>query len=77
MPAGPGKYGANAAALLAQFGGTMCVVIMNGPEGWGFDVTTADPLLLVSLPSLLRDLADSVEGELRAGGLHGTSNASN
>jgi hypothetical protein len=77
MAFGPGKYGANAAELLARFGGTMCVVLMNGAGGWGFDVATADPTLLQQLPTLLRDTATAIEADLQRGGPFGTPNASN
>lgn len=63
MPTGPGKYGKNAEALLKQFGGDWCVILMNGRDGPAFDVATTNPLTLVALPMLLRHLADSIEQE--------------
>lgn len=64
MPLGPGKYGRNAEALLKQFGGTLAVVILYGTKGAGFDVAVTDPQELRALPTILRDLADSIERDL-------------
>ena len=66
MPLGPGKYGANAAALLKQHGGRMCVVIMDGTRGWGFDVATTNPELLRTLPAILHGLADDIAKQIPA-----------
>jgi hypothetical protein len=71
MPIGPGKYGANAEALIQQFGTKMCLVIMVGdtPQSASFDCATADPSLLLSLPEILRNTADELEKNFRQGRL--------
>lgn len=62
MPFGPGRYGANAEALLQKFGGELCVVILlGGPKGAAFDVATSSPALLRTLPTVLRTLADDID----------------
>ena len=67
MPLGPGKYGANAEKLLAEHGGRLCLILLLARQGPSFDVATTDPLLLFDIPTLLRDLADKIDSELRAG----------
>lgn len=65
MPFGPGKYGANAEELLRKIGGQMCaVMIVDGPQGPGFDVATTNPVHLARLPTLLRLMADDIEKSL-------------
>jgi hypothetical protein len=65
MPFGPGKYGANAAALLAQTDGELCVIIITGGrDGNSFDVGTTNPALVATIPTLLRDTADNIERTL-------------
>ena len=66
MAIGPGKYGARAAQIMLEVDGTMCVVILYGPKGPGFDVCTSDPALLSLLPFTLREIADSIEKDLTA-----------
>jgi hypothetical protein len=66
MAMGPGKYGANAEKLLAEFGGKLCLIIMiGGPNGPSFDVATLHPQLTLELPRLLRAVADSIEEDLK------------
>lgn len=68
MPFGPGRYGANAAALLKQLGGELCVVIlMGGPQGHAFDVATTDPALARQLPTILREVADKLDADYTGG----------
>lgn len=65
MPVGPGKYGANAAALLAQTDGELCVIIITGGrDGTSFDVGTTNPALIATLPTLLRETAERIEREI-------------
>lgn len=66
MPIGPGKYGANAEKLLQEFGGDLCMVILVGPKGPGFDVATTNQSLLQTIPAILRLVADSMETTLKA-----------
>jgi hypothetical protein len=67
MAFGPGKYGANAEKLIREHGGSLCVILLVGNRGPGFDVATTDPLLLTMLPDLLRVTADEIEAELANG----------
>jgi hypothetical protein len=67
MAFGPGKYGANAAKLIREHGGSLCVILLVGNRGPGFDVATTDPLLLAKLPELLRATADNIEADLASG----------
>jgi hypothetical protein len=64
MPVGPGKYGARAEAILREVGGTLCVVMVIGNKGPGFDVACSDPALLLALPSILRGAADELEATM-------------
>ena len=65
MPIGPGKYGANAEKLLAEYGGTLAVIVLLGArDGPSFDVATTDPTLLFELPAILRRLADGIQDDL-------------
>lgn len=65
MAFGPGKYGANAEKLIREFGGSLCVIILVGNHGPGFDVATTNPRLLADLPALLRETADKIEKALQ------------
>jgi hypothetical protein len=61
MALGPGKYGANAEQILKTTDGDLClVVVVGGRDGNSFDCACADPTLLLQLPDMLRDLADSI-----------------
>lgn len=67
MALGPGRYGANAEAILKTTDAEMCVVmVIGGREGGAFDVACEERALakMVTLPALLRELADNVEREL-------------
>jgi hypothetical protein len=61
---GPGKYGKNAEALLKVVGGDLCIVILSGPDGLGFDVATSNLALLATIPGILRIVADSLDRDL-------------
>jgi hypothetical protein len=66
MPLGPGKYGANAEQLLKTINAEMCLVILvGGPDGGAFDVATVNPLLIPTIPEVLRRTADNIEATLR------------
>jgi hypothetical protein len=64
MPVGPGKYGARAEAILRDVGGSLCIVLVVGNKGPGFDVASTNPLLLMKVPELLREVADEIERTL-------------
>lgn len=64
MPVGPGKYGARAEAILREVGGALCVVMVIGNKGPGFDVASTNPRLLADLPELLREVAGEIERTL-------------
>lgn len=64
MAIGPGKYGARAEAILRDVGGDLCIVILNGREGPGFDLATSNPVLLVAIPGILRLVADQIAADL-------------
>lgn len=69
MPLGPGKYGARAAALLADDDAAALIIIsIGGPAGPAFDVATRtrDDRLLAHLPKILRNVADALDDELRS-----------
>jgi hypothetical protein len=66
MAFGPGRYGANAEKLLKEYGGELCVVILvGGDQGPAFDVATTNPVLLATLPGIMRLAADGIEQDLR------------
>ena len=67
MPLGEGKYGKRAEALLREVGGDLCIVICTGRDGPAFDVATTNPVLLATIPGLLRIVADSIERDLDHG----------
>ena len=64
MPLGPGKYGARAEKILREVEGDLCVVIVLGPDGPGFDVCTSNPFVLRELPAILRDVADQIQSTI-------------
>lgn len=70
MPVGPGRFGAQAAAILEKTGGDLCVVLIVADAQAAddkqavFDVATTDPVHVAALPRLLRMLADSIEQDV-------------
>lgn len=62
---GPGKYDALCTKVReeAKADGAI-LIVFSGEHGSGFSVQ-ADPLTTVNLPALLRDMADTVEQDLR------------
>ena len=65
MTAGPGRY--NALATLVRKRAKARAVILaifQGERGDGFEVQS-DPLLLASLPTILRSMADQIERDQR------------
>jgi len=68
MAIGPGKYGAQAEAILKKVGGDLCIVVVaskTDPGRSSFDVATSDPTMIMGLPTLLRALADSIEQDTK------------
>ncbi|HEY1448413.1 MAG TPA: hypothetical protein VGF33_07730 [Caulobacteraceae bacterium] len=61
MPRGPGKYDHLAtAARVAAGARAVIVMVIDGDLGSGFSVQADEPLAL-TLPAILRDLADQIE----------------
>jgi hypothetical protein len=66
MPIGPGKYDAHATRIRQQTGAPGVIVIVfdpSHPERCGFAVQATKAITL-GLPSLLRDLADSIDKDV-------------
>lgn len=62
MPNGPGKYDdVCTLARIATSAEAIVLIVANGNEGQGFSVQMADPRYLLTLPSVLRDVADEIE----------------
>lgn len=64
MAQGPGKYAEEAAKLLMQHKGELCLIMMVGGTSTGFDVATINPALLNVMPQMLRQMADDIDREL-------------
>ncbi|HEY7234538.1 MAG TPA: hypothetical protein VH539_10340 [Gemmatimonadaceae bacterium] len=74
MPIGPGKYddlathARKAAGISDEFvNGGIALIVIGGNRGTGFSVQ-ADPLTTLTLPAILRAMADEMESTFRAGG---------
>ena len=67
MASGPGKYD-DLCTFVRVTAGARCAIVMvfHGNEGSGFSVQ-ADPETLAVLPSMLRDMANEMEGDIRRG----------
>ena len=62
MSAGPGKYDDLATYVREQANArAVVVIVIDGDKGGGFSVQTAAGLVL-NLPTLLRHVADDIEG---------------
>jgi hypothetical protein len=66
---GPGKYDAHATMVRLETGAEgVIVLVLGGKAGSGFSVQgTLD--VQFRLPTLLRSMADQIEGDLRSGKL--------
>ena len=64
MSVGPGRYN-EVCTLVRKRTRARAVVllILDGDRGQGFEVQTADPLLLKGLPALLRNMAEAIEAD--------------
>jgi hypothetical protein len=74
MPRGPGKYDAECARARVATDATMCLlVVLGGRRGDGFSAqimapdTDRPPDALRAVPGLLRQIADEIEAEQKAG----------
>lgn len=60
---GPGKYDKECVAALASAEAQTCVlIVLGGKHGSGFSVNSTRPDIHQQLPSLLREIADQMEG---------------
>jgi hypothetical protein len=76
MFSGPGKYGANAEAILRKTDAEMCLVIIEGgSDGGAFDVACDQRGVakLTVIPTILRQIADNLERWQQQEGLMGRS----
>ena len=62
MAVGQGKYD-DAATRVREMtqAETVVVIAMHGTRGSGFSVQTSNPLAMLALPALLREMADVIE----------------
>jgi hypothetical protein len=62
---GGGVYDAECgAAMLATEALCVCLMVIEGNRGNGFSVATHNPEIAASLPKILREMADQIEGVL-------------
>lgn len=60
----PGKYDAEAEALLQKLGAEgLILIVVGGQKGSGMSVKS-NPVLLAALPGLMRTVADMIELEV-------------
>lgn len=52
------------AAMKATAAECVCLMVFNGNRGNGFSVAIHDPAMTQRLPSMLRSMADQIEGVL-------------
>jgi hypothetical protein len=63
-----GDYDNESEQLLVDTNATaVLVVVLDGRQGDGFSVSTSDARVLNALPAMLRDVAGSIERQIRAG----------
>ena len=61
MPIGPGKYDSIATIVReTTIAEGVAVLVFNGAAGSGFSIQ-ADPLIVASMPRMLRFMADEIE----------------
>ena len=64
MPIGPGKYDDLATIVRGQAAAEgVAVLVFNGAAGSGFSIQ-ADPLIVATIPRVLRFMADEIEQSL-------------
>jgi hypothetical protein len=62
MPLGPGKYDKECTAAREVTEADACLlIIVKGKKGSGFSCQTRSPISLISLPGLLRSVADEMD----------------
>lgn len=66
MTVGPGRY-TEVCTMVRKSTRARAVVllVLDGNRGQGFEVQTAEPLLLKRLPGLLRTVADALEADVQ------------
>lgn len=65
MPAGGGKYEELCAVVkLGAKAECAIVIVLGGNRGSGFSMQANDPLAVLRVPKLLRDMADSIAGDV-------------
>lgn len=63
---GEGKYDGYAEMILARESATAVLVgVIEGGKGNGFSVCTKEPLVLIKMPGILRDMATQIEAQLK------------
>lgn len=63
MSMGPGKYDdACTAALVSTKARMVLLIVVDGEHGTGFSVNSLDPQIVAAVPTLLRQMADQIEG---------------
>lgn len=66
MAKGPGKYDDLTTYVREQADATVAIVIVGGgTHGDGFSIQALDPSCLVSVPAILRMMADEIERDMR------------
>jgi len=64
MTIGPGKYNDVCTYVRKRTRArAVILLVLEGSSGEGFEVQTADPMLLLRLPQLLREIAESIEAD--------------
>jgi hypothetical protein len=64
---GPGKYDEEATMVMERVkAGGVILIVIDGKDGGGFAVQATLQTTLM-LPSMLRDMADEIEGDLKSG----------
>jgi hypothetical protein len=65
MPVGPGKYDHLASqAREAADARAVLLMIIGGEQGGGFSFQSYDPELILTLPAILRNMADQIERDV-------------
>jgi hypothetical protein len=64
---GGGKYDQECQRAFDSAKARACVLlVVGGDRGHGFSVTSDNPLIIASLPPLLREMADSIDRTMKA-----------
>jgi hypothetical protein len=69
MATGPGKYDYEATkVMLSADAKAAIIIVLDGNRGSGFSCQFSDPLLMETVPEILRRVADQIESDVRLGG---------